>query len=157
MDEAEYRRRRAALVDDADATKREWLQKRRRIGALDLVWTEVLNSPGSVPAAPDESATDLGPPPNPFEGVELDEYPARTLARDAALNLTGDFSIRDVQRAVRDRNPDFTEADLDRMRPTISATLKNMCSEEELELVREGSGRRPHIYRLRRASPPTTT
>lgn len=135
-------------------------QARRRIEALDIVWFDLF---GPVDAAREQAPG--GPPvqgagdgQDPFAGVVPEDLtPAARMTREVAPAIDGTFSIREVLQAMQQRHPELTDALLDRMRPTISGTLRRMCDEGHLTLVLKGSGRRPSTYTARRDPPPAST
>jgi Fe2+ or Zn2+ uptake regulation protein len=67
----------------------------------------------------------------------------RQAIAEVVLMLSGEFSVRDVQRHLTENSPEFAEV----KRPSISSVLKRMASDNEIALVTLGSGKRASSYR----------
>lgn len=147
-----------ATLETREREQAQGLQKTRdQIQALKLVWSEVLNPPGArsdqpADAEPRAHAATDG---DSSDGVE--EFSVGILAKEAALRQTATFTVRDVWKVILENYPEVEKRDMDRMRPTVSGTLKRMCDDGELVLVETGRGRRPSSYTVRKEPPPPST
>lgn len=62
--------------------------------------------------------------------------------REAVRAMSGTFTLRDIEAWVRSNKPELSAT----ARTTISGTLKRMVG-REIEVVREGAGKRPTSYK----------
>lgn len=135
MKKAEYQRRRRELVDQLSAAEANVEVIRRRLDAIDVVWNEVIN------------ATDAGQSNIDANGEEdaLGSLPIRALIDEAIENIGSDFNVAAVNDAIAATHPELGMEPL--KRSTISGLLSSYVQDGRLELVVEGRGRRPSVFR----------
>jgi hypothetical protein len=67
--------------------------------------------------------------------------------RKALATITGTFTLRDIMAKVTEIDPAVGEAIQDKP-ASVSSALKRLESEDEITVVRKGSGKRPSEYRV---------
>lgn len=104
---------------------------RRKLDAIETVW----KMSGGKDAQPANGSTG-----------SVGKGALQQAVRSALLQVTGDFTLRDVYDQIKIIDPLFAEKLKDKL-PSVSGTLKRMADDNELVLVETGRGKRPSKYR----------
>ena len=124
--EREYLRLRRQIEEDY----------RRKIEALETVWK--LSQPSKNSASPESEGA-----PRPSRGT------VDALVRGVLPDLGEVFRPRDVMERLHVKHPDSKRFLL---RSSVSSTLRRLVGEQKIEVVEQGSGKRPSRYRVLGAS-----
>ena len=129
---------RERLVHHANEAQKALFQAIEDLDALDRVWVRVLGQ------APFEGGDKIVLR-HDHSGLRSDRRRVKEAIPYAIEKIQGDFTVRDVSRALQEELPG--SYDLGAFRSMISTTLKRMAEEGHLALMSQGKGRAPNIYR----------
>jgi hypothetical protein len=121
---------------------------RRDIEALDRVWEMANGASGTQKEASEARASSSTQSPR-VEGLT-------DAIRKALATITGTFTLRDIMAKVMEVDPVVGEAIQDKP-ASVSSALKRLEGDDEISVVRKGSGKRPSEYRVGSAPQESST